>query len=84
MRKVVHFEIPGTTWRGRRILARFSAGSSDDADAGGRVHLRGDHADRRDDPVARRARAINGGMMQRVAHTPSPVLTIDVDGSTRP
>jgi uncharacterized protein len=24
--------------------------------------------------------AINGGMMQRDAHTPSPVITIDVDG----
>lgn len=79
MRKVVHFEIPADdVERAKQFYGSIFGWQLQDMPAMGYTIVQTTDVDEQTQlPTA--PGAINGGMMQRTADTPAPVLTIDVD-----
>ena len=78
MGKVVHFEIPADdVGRAKGFYGSIFGWELDDVPGMDYTMVRTVAVDERQMPTE--PGAINGGMMQRTAETPNPVITIDVD-----
>jgi predicted enzyme related to lactoylglutathione lyase len=79
MRKVVHFEIPADdVERAKRFYGTLFGWQLEDMPEMGYTIVRTTEVDEQTQ-LPTEPGAINGGMMQRSAETPTPVLTVDVD-----
>lgn len=81
MDKVVHFEIPADDRaRVKDFYGSVFGWDLQDYDFGGAVYTIAQTVPVDDQQLPTERGAINGGLMDRTAHTPSPVITIGVDG----
>jgi predicted enzyme related to lactoylglutathione lyase len=81
MDKVVHFEIPvDDAERAKRFYgSAFDWDLTDNDMGGGEMYTTATTVAVNEQMMPTEPGAINGGLMKRVSHTPSPVITIGVD-----